>query len=145
MRITEVGSVLVPYIKGPWNVTWYYTLKNICSFFKFCSLFSLALQPPWALASNFQLHDHFTDSRTPWTSDQLVARPLPKHRTAQIQNEHLHIPNSHDLCGIRTHDPGFRVSEDNACLRQLGCRDRNFVVIDCETEYSIRYIYLNIW
>jgi hypothetical protein len=31
--------------------------------------FSLALQPPWALASAFQFHDHFTDGRTPWTSD----------------------------------------------------------------------------
>jgi hypothetical protein len=28
--------------------------------------FSLALQPPWALASAFQFHDHFTDGRTPW-------------------------------------------------------------------------------
>jgi hypothetical protein len=44
-------------------------------------IFSLALQPPWALASAFQFHDHFTDGRTPWTSDQLVARPVPKHRT----------------------------------------------------------------
>jgi hypothetical protein len=39
--------------------------------------FSLALQPPWVLSSNFQFHDHFTEGRTPWTSDQLVARPLP--------------------------------------------------------------------
>jgi hypothetical protein len=30
--------------------------------------FSLALQPPWALASHFQSHDHFTDGRTSWTS-----------------------------------------------------------------------------
>jgi hypothetical protein len=43
--------------------------------------FSLALQPPWALASEFQFHDHFTDGRAPWSGDQLVARPLPKHRT----------------------------------------------------------------
>jgi hypothetical protein len=35
-------------------------------------IISLALQPPWALASDFQFHDHFTDGRTPWTSDQLV-------------------------------------------------------------------------
>jgi hypothetical protein len=27
--------------------------------------FSLALQPPWALASAFQFHDHFTDGRIP--------------------------------------------------------------------------------
>jgi hypothetical protein len=29
----------------------------------------------------FSFHfDHFTDGRTPWTGDQLDARPLPKHR-----------------------------------------------------------------
>jgi hypothetical protein len=27
----------------------------------------------------------FTDGRTPWTSDQLVARPLPKHRKTQTE------------------------------------------------------------
>jgi hypothetical protein len=42
--------------------------------------FSLALSPLWALTSGFQLHEHFTDGRTPWTGDQLVSRPLPKHR-----------------------------------------------------------------
>jgi hypothetical protein len=26
----------------------------------------------------FQFHDQFTGGRAPWTSDQLVARPLPK-------------------------------------------------------------------
>jgi hypothetical protein len=31
--------------------------------------------------SRFVFHfDHFIDGRTLWTSDQLVARPLPKHR-----------------------------------------------------------------
>jgi hypothetical protein len=49
-----------------------------------------ALQPPWVLASDFQFYDHFTDGRIPWTSDQLVARPLPKHRTTQTQNKHVH-------------------------------------------------------
>jgi hypothetical protein len=34
----------------------------------------LALQVPWALASDFQFHDHFTGGRNFWTSDQLVAR-----------------------------------------------------------------------
>jgi hypothetical protein len=37
------------------------------------NLFLLTLQPPWALVSDFQFHDHFTDGRTHWTSDQLVA------------------------------------------------------------------------
>jgi hypothetical protein len=94
----------------------------------FCStqltFFPLALQPPWALASDFQFHDYFTGGRTSRTSDQLLARPLPKRRTAQTQNKHIHIPNIHALCGILTHDSGFQASEDSACLRLLGYRDR---------------------
>jgi hypothetical protein len=77
---------------------------------------------PWPLI--FQFHDRFTDGRTSWTSDQLVARPLPKHRTTQTQNKHIHIPNIHAMCGFRTHDLGFRASEDSICLRPLGYRDR---------------------
>jgi hypothetical protein len=89
------------------------------------SLFSpLALEPPWALASAFQFHDYFTDGRTPWTSDQLVARPLPKHRTIQTQNKQIHKPNIHALSGIRTHDSSVRASEDSSCLRTRGYYDR---------------------
>jgi hypothetical protein len=48
----------------------------------------MALQPfvgPWPL---LQFHNLFyTDGRTPWTSDQPVARPLPTHRTTQTQNK----------------------------------------------------------
>jgi hypothetical protein len=65
-----------------------------------------------------------TEGRTPWKGDQLVARPLPKHRTTQTQNKRIHTPNIHALFGIRTHDPGFRAGEDSACLRPLGYRDR---------------------
>jgi hypothetical protein len=43
-----------------------------------------------ALPLLFQFHDHFADGRTPWTSDQLIAKPLPKHRTRQTQNKHSH-------------------------------------------------------
>jgi hypothetical protein len=57
-------------------------------------------------------------------SDQLVTRPLPKHRTTQTQNKHIHIPNIHAFCGNRTHDPGIWSSEDSTCLRQLSYRDR---------------------
>jgi hypothetical protein len=32
----------------------------------------------------------FTEDRTPWTSDQIFARPLPKYRTTQTQNKHIH-------------------------------------------------------
>jgi hypothetical protein len=110
--------------------------------------FSVDLQPPWALASDFQFHDHFTDGRTSWTSDQLVARPLPKRRTTQTRNKHIHIPNIHALSGIRTHDPGFRASEDSTCLRPLGYCDRRrtlykviFKLNRC--TYSIAF-YLNL-
>jgi hypothetical protein len=41
--------------------------------------------------------------------------------------QHKHIPNIHALCVIRTHDPGFRASEDSTCLRPLGYRDRLIV------------------
>jgi hypothetical protein len=37
--------------------------------------------------------DHFTDGRTPWTSDQLVARPLPVHKhreTRACARAHTH-------------------------------------------------------
>jgi hypothetical protein len=93
-----------------------------------CRFFSLAVQPPWALASDFQFHDHFTDGRTHWTSDQLVARPLPKHKTTQTQNKH--IPNTHALCEIRTHDPGFRASEDSTLL------DRSATVTGLNVKYG---------
>jgi hypothetical protein len=41
----------------------------------------LLLLPLWSIGLISQFLDHFTDVRTPWTSDQLVAKPLPKHRT----------------------------------------------------------------
>jgi hypothetical protein len=47
----------------------------------------MALQPfvwPWPL---YQFLDFYTVGKTPWTGDQLVARPLPAHRTAQTQNK----------------------------------------------------------
>jgi hypothetical protein len=103
--------------------------------------FSLALQPPWALASNFQFHDRFIDDGTPWTSDQLAARPLPKQRTTQTQNKHIHIPNIHALCGIRTHDPGFRASEDSICLRALCYRDRHLQNMTQKFTHDILALY----
>jgi hypothetical protein len=47
---------------------------------------SMALQPfvgPWPLLQ-FR-NPFFTDGRTPWTSDQPIARPLPTHRTTKTQ------------------------------------------------------------
>jgi hypothetical protein len=35
----------------------------------------------------FQFPNLYTVGRSPWTSDQPVARPLPTHRTTQTQNK----------------------------------------------------------
>jgi hypothetical protein len=46
--------------------------------------FPMALQPflgPWPYISVSR--SFYIDGRTPWTSDQPVARPLPIHRTTQ--------------------------------------------------------------
>jgi hypothetical protein len=51
------------------------------------------LVKPCSIWLIYQFLDHFTHGRTPWTGDQLVARPLPKHRKTQTQNKHIHTSN----------------------------------------------------
>jgi hypothetical protein len=52
---------------------------------------SMALQPFVGPRPLLQFRNHFyTDGKTPWTSDQPVARPLPIHRTTQTQNKRAH-------------------------------------------------------
>jgi hypothetical protein len=100
------------------------TLYNIYSPIRIHGIFFPAsCSTLWSIGLISQFLDHFTDGRTAWTGDQLVARSLPKHRTTQTQNKRIHTPNIHALCGIGTHDPGFRASEDSAYLRPLGYRD----------------------
>jgi hypothetical protein len=91
--------------------------------------FPLALQPNFGLG---RLHGTFpftsvtkftTVGRTPWTGDQLVARPLPKHRTTQTQKKNTHI-DIRALSGIGTHTHSTRASEDKSCLTPFGYRDR---------------------
>jgi hypothetical protein len=89
------------------------------------TLFSFLFAPIWEHRADFSVSWSFTYGRTPWTGDQLVARPLPTHGTTQTQKKHIHTPNIHALCLIRTHDHGFRVSENSSCLRPLGYRDRH--------------------
>jgi hypothetical protein len=73
----------------------------------------MALQPfvgPWSL---FQFRNLFyTVGRTPWTSDQPIARSLPAHRTTQTQIK------AHALSGIQTHDPSVRANEDSSYLNR---------------------------
>jgi hypothetical protein len=47
---------------------------------------SLALQPFVGLGRFFSFLILYAVDRTPWTGDQPVARPLPAHRTTQIEN-----------------------------------------------------------
>jgi hypothetical protein len=56
--------------------------------------FSFLFAPILEHRADFSLSCSFTDCRTPWTDDQLVARSLPKHRTTQTQKKkhtHTHI------------------------------------------------------
>jgi hypothetical protein len=86
--------------------------------------FSMAFPPHSGAWPLIQFPDLFTIGRTPWASDQPVARPLPKHRTTQTQNKRVHTPNIHALSGIRTHDPSVRENEDSSCLRPHGHCDQ---------------------
>jgi hypothetical protein len=72
----------------------------------------------------FLFLDLYTDGRAPWTSDQAVAKPLPKHRTDTRTRARAHTPNIHTRSGILTQDHSVRVSEDISCRRPLGYRDR---------------------
>jgi hypothetical protein len=60
----------------------------------------------------------YTDGRTPWTSDQPVARPLPTHRITQKQNKRTH-KHPYLECDFEPTIP-VRASEDSLCLRPRG-------------------------
>jgi hypothetical protein len=51
----------------------------------------MVLEPFFGTGQFFSFEILYTVSRTPWTRDQLVARPLPIHRTAQTQNKRTQI------------------------------------------------------
>jgi hypothetical protein len=70
----------------------------------------------------------YTVGRTPWTGDQLIARPLHTHRTTQTKNT---------LSGIRTHDLSVRASEDSSCLSPRGHWDRR--TYPCTMQHLTHY------
>jgi hypothetical protein len=76
-----------------------------------------------ALAAFSSFLIQYTVSRTPWTGDQSVARPLPKHGI------NAHNTDIDALIGIRTHDPSVLASEDGSCLRPRGHCDRPLAYI----------------
>jgi hypothetical protein len=76
--------------------------------------------PPW----NSPFHFSFLDLRR---SIGLLGRVISSSQGLYLYTnteKHTLILNIHALSGIRTHDHGFRASEDSACLRPLGYRDR---------------------
>jgi hypothetical protein len=49
----------------------------------------------------------------------------------------MQIPNIHALCGIWTHDPGFRASEDSPYLRPRGYRDWQPVKLRAQANIEV--------
>jgi hypothetical protein len=90
-----------------------------CRFFFNGSSSTFRAQATYSVPYSF-----FTVGRTPWTGDQSVARPLPKHRTTQTQNKRIHTPNIHAMSAIPAHDPSVRASEDSSYLRPRRYCDR---------------------
>jgi hypothetical protein len=79
----------------------------------------------------------YTVSRTPWTGDQPVARPLPTHRT-QTQNKRTQYTHP-CLRWDSTHDPSVRASIDSACLRPRGhCDQRRPIKVSFFNEMRTR-------
>jgi hypothetical protein len=77
-----------------------------------------SLAAPMRVSVSLQLLRGFrTVGRTPWTGDQLVARPLPVHKHRQTLN--IHAPSE-----IRTNGSSVRASEGSSCLRPLGYCDQ---------------------
>jgi hypothetical protein len=66
-------------------------IPNILIFFSSMSLPAHSEPRP---LNQFRNH-YFTDGRSPWTSDQSIARPLLKHRTTQTQNKRIHTHTKH--------------------------------------------------
>jgi hypothetical protein len=83
------------------------------------------------LGSCFSFLIFYTVGRTPWTGDQPVARPLPAHRTAQIQNKRTQ--KSMPQVGF---EPTIPVFERAKTVHAL---DRAATVIGCR-KYS-QWIY----
>jgi hypothetical protein len=74
----------------------------------------------------------YTVGRTPWTVDQLVAKPLPTHRTTQTQNKHTHT--SMPWSGFEFTIPAFERANTVHAL------DLAATVIGFSADYSALYL-----
>jgi hypothetical protein len=75
---------------------------NVMKYFFFLSLW---LYSPLDFGRFFGVLILYTVSRTPWTGDQPVSRPLPTHRTTHTQNKR--IQTSMPLVGFELTTPVF--------------------------------------
>jgi hypothetical protein len=80
-----------------------------------------------------QFRNHFSQTvGTPWTSDQPVARPLPKHRTTQAEQTHIHTQththtHTKHPCLDWDSNPWFQRPSER--LRPRGYCDRHQLII----------------
>jgi hypothetical protein len=102
-----IYSVIIDQIGNKKSVHYCVLLTLYTTLTYLLNPFLLHLYGVEAVLFFFFLFYRFTEGRTPWKSENLVAGPLPKHRTTQTQNRHIYTPHIHALCRIRTHDPGF--------------------------------------
>jgi hypothetical protein len=76
-KADNLTAICEPTVSKMWDPQRLTTLWVSMACYTDSFTFYLYLQPPLALASDFQFHDYFTDGRTPWMSDHLVTRSLP--------------------------------------------------------------------
>jgi hypothetical protein len=72
----------LPSIFTGFSVYYHRPIKPI-----YLSIYLWLYSPLLGLALFFGFFIFYTVGRTPWTEDQAFARPLPSHRTAQLQNK----------------------------------------------------------
>jgi hypothetical protein len=77
--------------------------------------------PPWNSPFHFSLLDL---RQSAGLLGQVISSSQGLCLYTNTEKKHTQTPNVHALSGIRPHGLGFRSSEDSACLRPLGYRDR---------------------
>jgi hypothetical protein len=91
--------------------------------------------PPW----NSPFHFGFLDLRH---SVGLLGRVISSSQGLYLYTnteKHTQTLSIHALSGIGTHDPGFRASEDSACLSPLGYRTYTYsVAFSPQANYTDR-------
>jgi hypothetical protein len=136
--LTEVG------LKHRWRQSVRFCQRLYYGQLLFLFFFSFGVTAPvWGLARNSPFHFGLLDLRH---SVGLLGRVISSSQGLYLYTntkKRTHTSNSHALSRIRTHDPGFRASEDSACLRQLGYRDRHGQLLLCPNLPLIIYVVLN--